>query len=680
MTDHETARLIRERLSERSGARRRTRRALAGAIAAAAILPAAILPAAMVSAAMLPEAAGAEVAAAKAPVGRPFVRDGQTVPTYSYANAIRESVWVRTPLDNDRDGQPDRVAVDVIRPREAAQNGVKVPVIMVPSPYYAEAGRGNESEVKTYDAAGEIAGMPLYYDNYFVPRGYAVAQVDMIGTNRSTGCADVGGQAEVLGIKAAVDWLNGRATATRKNGTAAVANWTTGKVGLIGKSWDATLANGVAATGVPGLATIVPIAGISSWYHYLRLNGVPRSLEDAVGLHSFVSGRPAGVCDPVINGLRTGADDATGNYNTFWAARDYRPAAERVRASVFVVHGQGDLNVKTSQFAAWWSALAGYDVPRKLWLSQTGHVDPFDYRRAAWVDTLHRWFDHWLQDLENGVMAEPTVSIERAPGQWVDQEGWPPAGTAPASLALGPGDGTTGTLGGPAGSGVRGFTDKPSLSESAAVTNPNTAKAGRLVFLSAPLAAATRYAGSPALTLRIKVSKPTTELTARLVDYGTATRVDLSNGQGIHDLTTESCWGESTAADDACYLDTAEDVASRDLSIVGHGWLDAAHYQSLSQRTPLDPNTWYTVRVPLEAADTIVPARHVLGLVITGSDRRMSTPSSTGAGIQVDLGASSLALPIAGAGTVASAGTPPRVSGADAPPPTPGRNRLTEFR
>jgi X-Pro dipeptidyl-peptidase len=29
-------------------------------------------------------------------------------------------------------------------------------------------------------------------------------------------------------------------------------------------------------------------------------------------------------------------------------------------------------------------------VPRKLWLTNAGYVDPFDYRRAQWVDTLHR--------------------------------------------------------------------------------------------------------------------------------------------------------------------------------------------------------------------------------------------------------------------------------------------------
>lgn len=71
-------------------------------------------------------------------------------PVHSYADAIREAVWVDTGLDEDRDGRTDRVAVDIVRPREAGRAGRKVPVIMDASPYYSCCGRGNESQTKTY--------------------------------------------------------------------------------------------------------------------------------------------------------------------------------------------------------------------------------------------------------------------------------------------------------------------------------------------------------------------------------------------------------------------------------------------------------------------------------------------------------------------------------------------------
>ena len=43
---------------------------------------------------------------------------------------------------------------------------------------------------------------------------------------------------------------------------------------MIGKSYDGTLSNGVAATGVEGLKTIVPVSAISDWYLYSRTGGV----------------------------------------------------------------------------------------------------------------------------------------------------------------------------------------------------------------------------------------------------------------------------------------------------------------------------------------------------------------------------------------------------------------------
>ncbi|GII24123.1 Xaa-Pro dipeptidyl-peptidase [Planosporangium mesophilum] len=596
---------------------------------------------------------------------RPFVRGTQTVATYSYADAIRESVWVTTPTDTDRDGQPDRVAVDVIRPREAAAAGIRVPVIMDASPYYLTFGRGNEGERKQYDSAGTIAKFPLFYDNYFVPRGYAVVQVDLAGTSRSTGCGDVGGRTEVGSVTAAIDWLNGRTAAQHSDGTPAAATWSTGKVGMIGKSWDGSVANAVAATGIDGLATVVPIAAISSWYDYYRVNGVVRWPDGPAGLAGRVSGRPPAVCSPTNQALRAGADDSTGNYNAFWAERDYRPDASKVRASVFVVHGRGDLNVMTSQFGQWWTALASRGVPRKLWLSQTGHVDPFDFRRAQWVDTLHRWFDYWLQGLRNGIMAEPAVSVERAPGQWVDERSWPATGSLPVSVPLAFGDANTGTIGagGPAAGPVRRFTDRPDLREADAVSDPSTAKPGRLVFLSGTLPADVRISGTATVTLRIRVDRPTTEVTARLVDYGTATRLNyLSAGEGVHNLPTQSCWGDSVPVDDGCYYDLAEDVVTSDLAVLTRGWADAGHYRSLTGQTPLEPTRWYSLRVPLQSHDAVVLAGHVLGLVITGTDAERTSPGSTGATVEVDVAHSMITLPVAGAATLPlSVPVPPRV-------------------
>ncbi len=608
---------------------------------------------------------GSAAAPAAAAPAVPHVRGGETVPVYSYENAVRESVWVQTALDNDRDGVADRVAVDIVRPREAADRRVKVPVILEASPYYACCGRGNESELKRYDAGGTITKQPLFYDNYFVPRGYAFVSADLAGTSRSTGCMDVGGREEVLSAKAVVDWLNGRARATYADGAPAVATpWTNGKTGMIGKSWDGSVANGVAATGVEGLETIVPISAISSWYDYQRYNGVLRAEDYPEYLHGAVNGRPAGVCDQIVKELDEGSDDATGNYNAYWAARDYRPDARRVKASVLIAHGLNDTNVTTTQFARWWDRL---NVPKKIWLAQQGHVDPFDIRRAEWVETLHQWFDRWLQGLRNGIEREPRATIETAPGTWVNERSWPAAAARSTRVALGNGDGTTGTLGGGSGRGSRTWTDAPDLSEATAVASPNTAVDGRVAFLSAPLTQGVRISGTPAATLRVRVDRPTTELTARLVDYGTATRVDYqARGEGITTLATESCWGASTAADDACYRDTAENVVTADHAVLTRGWQDAAHHVSLRFVTPLQPGRWYSVTVPMQATDQRIAAGHVLGLILQASDNEYSTPQSTGATVELDLRGSSLTLPLVGR-LPAPGATAPAVPTAAAP-------------
>ncbi|MCM4078584.1 Xaa-Pro dipeptidyl-peptidase [Paractinoplanes hotanensis] len=605
---------------------------------------------------------GATLTIAVAPAeaaGTPHIRAGETVPVYSYENAVRESVWVQTTLDNDLDGVPDRVAVDIVRPREAADRRIKVPVILEASPYYSCCGRGNESELKEYDANGTITKQPLFYDNFFVPRGYAFVAADLAGTGRSTGCMDVGGREEVLSAKAVVDWLNGRGRATYADGTPAVATgWTNGRTGMIGKSWDGSVANGVAATGVEGLETIVPISAISSWYDYQRYNGVLRAEDYPEYLHEVVNGRPEGVCAATLKELDEGSDDATGNYNGYWAERDFRRDARKVRASVLVAHGLNDTNVTTTQFAQWWDRL---NVPKKIWLPQQGHVDPFDIRRAEWVETLHQWFDRWLQGLRNGIEREPQATIETAPGTWVNERTWPAAARS-TKVALGNGNGTTGTLGGRSGSGFRTWTDAPDLSEAAAVANPAGAVPGRVAFLSGPLAQGVRISGAPSVSLRVQVDRPTTELTARLVDYGTATRVNYqARGEGITTLTTESCWGASTTADDACYRDTAENVVTSDHAVLARGWQDAAHRVSLRFVTPLQPGRWYTVTVPMQATDQRIAAGHVLGLILQASDDEYSTPQSTGATIRLDLRGSSLRLPLVGR-LPAPAATAPSVS------------------
>ncbi|MFC6881945.1 MULTISPECIES: Xaa-Pro dipeptidyl-peptidase [Actinomadura] len=605
--------------------------------------------------------AGGVTAAAAQAAPKIVVKDGLTQPVFSYKDAIREHVYVESSVDSDHDGKRDRVNVDIIRPRES-DRGLKVPVIMDESPYYDNLGRGNESERKTYDADGNPVRFPLFYDNYFVPRGYAFLAVDMVGTTRSDGCPVSGGPSDVLGGKAVVDWLNGRAKAYRADGSPAEATWTTGRTGMIGKSYDGTLANGVAATGVRGLETIVPISAISSWYDYSRMNGVKYWTDEQPGLANTVDTDPPAKCAAVNAELDEGEDDATGNYNAYWRTADYRHGAiadvRNVRASVFAYHGVNDLNVKTDHFSEWWDALGKRGVTRKVWLSQRGHVDPFDIRREDWVATLHQWFDHELQKVRNDALREPRADVEVGPDQWVRQRSWPAPGAR--ALKLRPNaDGSLGTRRAAKGA-TASYTDAPGprgsgYREAELVTDPTTGKPFRLAYATGPLPRSARLSGTPGADLRLKLDRPTSDLTALLVDYGEDTRVDyLGAGSGIQTLATESCHGESTPTDDACYKQTRVKTVTSNVNVVARGWLDAQNRTSLSRPTPLKAGRYYGVRWDTLAQDYVLKKGHRLALVLAGTDADYTTETPTGAQVTVDLHRSSITLPLADAGDAAT--------------------------
>lgn len=574
------------------------------------------------------------------------VRPQASQPQYSYANAIRETVWV----DN---GHGARVAADIIRPREMAEQGQKAPVIMDASPYYSCCGRGNESQLKTYDQQGRPVGFPLYYDNYFVPRGYAVVLVDLAGTNRSTGCVDIGGPSDVDSAKSVIDWLNkrGKGYSSASGGDPVTEDWATGDVGMIGKSYDGTIANGVAATGVDGLKTIVPISAISSWYDYYRSDGVAFTSGTPAQLARAVEQRNGGQDCGAENGTLAQGATPNGDVNAFWTARNYAGAAKNVKASVFAAQGLGDLNVKTVNFGQWWDGLAANNVQRKVWLSQTGHVDPFDYRRQDWVDTLHSWFDHYLLGVDNGVDKGPMASIERHPDTWTDEAVWPARGSTPTTLN--PKAGNTnglGSLAAAAGTpGNESFTDDPSQDETAWAGKPDQSAGDRTLFTTGALREDLRISGTGSVTVTATPSTSGAHLSAMLVDYGPASIRDYTGqGEGITTLDTQSCWGDSASGDSACYRDTKSDTKNVDMEIFSRGWADLANYASLSQEKPLTPGTPYTMTFRLATTDHVVPKGHQLALIIGGTDSAFITAPDHPGQLALDLAKTSVTLPVSG--------------------------------
>jgi hypothetical protein len=115
--------------------------------------------------------------------------------------------------------------------------------------------------------------------------------------------------------------------------------------------------------------------------------------------------------------------------------------------------------------------------------------------RAEDYPALHRWFDYWLHGLRNGITREPRVTLETAPGVWTRERDWPAPGTRPRVVALGAGDGATGTLGGCPSTGRLSYTDE-ALEEADLIADPSTPRDGRLAFLSGALTGPLRISGS----------------------------------------------------------------------------------------------------------------------------------------------------------------------------------------
>src|SRR6185503_13347851 len=307
----------------------------------------------------------APAAAQSPPSWLQYGSDGATAPQFDFAKAIEQTVWVESEVDSDRDGAKDLIRVRISRPGEAQERGYKVPVVYEHSPYRGDTGnpanhdvdfdslpqerRATASALRRAERSrgkrtarkakrGPQANLPGTLDDYYVPRGYAVVLGESVGTFNSQGCPDVGADAETLGTKAAIDWLNGRARGFDDAGNPVSADWSTGDVGMVGTSYNGTLPNQVATTGVEGLKTIIPVSAISSWYDYYRANGLvvaPHSNTRGVGDNDYL-GEDTDVLGDFIGGPRMDdrclfmrkrllaqQDRRTGDWSRFWRQRDY---------------------------------------------------------------------------------------------------------------------------------------------------------------------------------------------------------------------------------------------------------------------------------------------------------------------------------------------------------------------
>jgi X-Pro dipeptidyl-peptidase len=565
---------------------------------------------------------------AAAQVTGPVFVDGQAQPVFSTVPAtwVRQELWVETTIDSDFDGARDRIHIDVARVQETETIGLKVPVVMEVSPYY-----GGDVPVVNWDVDHEIGqpptfrptATPTFFDtspiisnshvSTWVPRGFAVVHAEGTGTGLSTGCPTTGDPFETLGPKAVIDWLNGRAKAytTQVGGTEVAATWTTGKVGMIGTSYNGTLPIGVATTGVEGLEAIVPISAISSWYDYYRANGAVRAPggfqgEDADVLAEYTYTRPdQTICRPVIADIAARQDRVTGDYTPFWDARNYMNDIANVRAASLVAHGNNDWNVMTKHASEYYLALRERGVPHMLYWHQGGHGGSPPLVRT------NRWFSRYLWDHQN--------DVENDPRAWVVREGqssqsptpyaeWPDPAAARVTLSFTGNGLETGQL--TLKEGKRATqTLVDDATKSATMLMDATSSPHRLLFTTPTLLTPIRISGTPTIQLMMAFSKPKANLTAHLISYPAA------GGSG---------------------------------TVISRGWIDPENRHSPADTEPIAVGKFYKYTFDFQPKDSVVAAGRRLGVMILSSDRDYTIRPAPGTELTMDLKESTVRLPIVG--------------------------------
>lgn len=577
--------------------------------------------------------------------------DGLAQPVFAGQPVISHNVWVEIPdLDSDRDGVNDRIRIQVRRPN-ATENGVKLPVVMIASPY-----SGGQLPFPQHDITG-----PLYvpvkgvspveplpelppighvppnlgntapfpnigtsgYQSYFLPRGFIFVYAQSLGTGLSTGCPTIGGVEESLAMKAVIDWLNGNGAGHDQNGNAVQAYWTTGATAMIGTSYDGTLPLAAASTGVAGLKAIVPIAGVSSYYDHRRsygtvINSFPSIGTDADTLFdNILTRRQPGACAFMRERIAIQKDRTTGDYNAWWDERNYVNYVGNFKAAVFISHGLNDFNTKPRMFARLYAALKEHGVPAKIWLNQGGHGDGANSgaRQAAWRDALNRFWSQYLFGIENGAMDGPRAAIQRENSQWVDYADWPVPGARPTALYLvASGDNTAGQLSSVhiaswdrPGGGYEQIVDDSSIDANvhvAAVQSPH-----RLVYKTEALKTPVHVSGIAAVSLCLSFDRPAAVVSAMLVDY-------------------------------------RADGTSR---IVTRGWADPQNHKSIAKTTPIKPGiTAYDVAFELQPHDYEFQPGSRIGLVVMSTDRLFTLRPPPGTQLTLTTSHSRVRLPIVG--------------------------------
>lgn len=602
---------------------------------------------------------------------------------YEDSQIVRFPVYVETDYDTDADGKPDLVKAIVQLPKAVAQGDFKAATILEARPYVAgtldenyvtleslglptdgsydmkklhsqPAKRHPVSSETTVEAAKKAKASDWYYYSpyeyiydyedlnwydYFLVRGYAFISSAGLGTKGSEGFNTTGSDLEINAFKNIIEWVNGKRKAyTDKTSNVEIkADWATGNVAMTGLSWAGTTTFGVAATGVEGLKTIVPAAGIASWYDYFNSQGTQfgnAPYSDLSWLSLYVSTRMldqddwAGIWQNYsnyINQLNKDQYAHDRNYSDVWKERDYTLHPENLKTSALIVHGLNDDNVKTKHFELMYDALkkAGQDV--KLYLHQGDHVYPAAMSRGYGItangqdfyDLLNTWLTHYLYGVDNHVESLPVVLAQNNydPSKWTSYDNWKSnqrlflnASSKRLEETISSDYAAAGVEIANRNETVSKASSKANLTFVSDVTEDTTIKGHIPVHFKAALA---------------KGQGKNFQINALLVDVADEDFDVVGNGSVKQDKTADGFWMGSNLSN----LSVAEyETIKTKYKVIAKGWINLANpesgYDSASSRASIEPKVgeYHDYTVYLQPNLYTVKKGHKLALVFNTYD------------------------------------------------------------
>ncbi|HEX8087156.1 MAG TPA: CocE/NonD family hydrolase [Solirubrobacteraceae bacterium] len=371
------------------------------------------------------------------------------LPAVAAAAEPEGSVWTEDYIDTEErsDGGPTLHA-DIMRP-EGMADDVKTPVIMVVSPYTNHSGGPLDPDP---------AERPSSRFNDFVEeaklmeRGYTYVIVDLRGTGGSDGCNDWGGPGEQADVKEAVEW-------------AARQEWSNGRVGLYGKSYDGWTGLMALAQRPEGLAAVVSQEPVVDGYRYLYMNRVPFSNRlSTPALFQVIDAQPGHpLDDPQYQYSSLPKDPACYEANVadqqnpdpnsdFWKPRNLVDAVKGNTTPTFMMAGFLEDNTKPDHVWALWNNLAGTE--NRGLFGQWDHVRGTDrgaedgdeefagkhlIGRAGFAQEAARFFDRHVKGLppaEAPTHLDPKIVVQSNDGGYRSEQQWPPADAVKLRSAL----------------------------------------------------------------------------------------------------------------------------------------------------------------------------------------------------------------------------------------------------